>query len=99
MIEQVKTSKGSDAITSDQWHVVRSRYQAAPTGFRWSRLVESEHATRALCVAAARELQQRIVAEAEARPAAERDEVFVRRPGFKSLESTRRRRAKSRRRG
>ena len=94
MITDVVTTRGSAAITSDQWHVVHSRFTDARRRLPFSRLVSSEHADRAACVVAARGLIARLRAEAGKNvPAAQRDEVFVRRPGYKSLKTARRRNA------
>lgn len=87
MITAVKTRKGSDAITSDQWHVVHARFLGADGRCRFGRSVTSEHVDRGACVKAARALLARIRAEAGEVPPDQRDEVFVRRPGFKSLKT------------
>jgi hypothetical protein len=91
MIQEVVTSKGAQAITSDQWHVVHSRFVEAGRQRPFVRGVESEHADRAACVRAARALRRKLATEAGAAPVEERDEVFVRKPGFKSLKKARRR--------
>jgi hypothetical protein len=86
MITAVKTRKGTDAITSDQWHVVHARFLGGDErGF--ARSISSEHVDRGACVKAARALIARIRAEAGDVPADQRDQVFVRRPGFKSLKA------------
>jgi hypothetical protein len=92
MIKEVVTSKGTPAITSDQWHVVHSRYADGRQERPFARAVHSEHASRSECVQAARALRRKLSAGSQSVPAAERDEVFVRRPNFKSLKLARVRR-------
>ncbi len=91
MITAAKTRKGTEAITSDQWHVVHARYLGPDERRPFRRYVHSEHADRGACVLAARALIAKIRAEAGPVPPGQRDEVFVRRPGYKSLETSRRR--------
>jgi hypothetical protein len=91
MIQEVVNSKGAEAITSDHWHVVHSRFVGASRKRPFVRGVESEHADRAACVKAAKALRKKLATEAGSAPVEERDEVFVRRPGFKSLKKARRR--------
>jgi hypothetical protein len=91
MITSVKTRKGSEAITSDQWHVVHSRFTQAQVGAPFRRHVTSEHGDRAACVKAARELMANLRAASAGVPPDQQDEVFVCRPGFKSLRVARRR--------
>ena len=87
MITAVKTRKGTDAITSDQWHVVHARFLGGDERGRFGRSISSEHVDRVACVKAARALVARIRAEAGDVPDDPRDQVFVRRPGFKSLKT------------
>ena len=96
MIKEVVTSKGTAAITSDRWHVVLSRFTNAGRKQPFARGIDSEHADRSECLKAARALRARLAAEAGSVPEEERDEVFVRRPNFKSLKAARRRRARHR---
>jgi hypothetical protein len=96
MITEVLTSKGTAAITSDQWHVVLSRFTNARRSRPFSRCVDSEHPDRDGCRKAAKALRARMAAEAEGVPEAERSEVLVRPPHFKSLKAARRRRTKPR---
>ena len=85
MITEVVTSKGVPAITSDQWHVVHSRLIDGGGKRPYSRIVHSEHADAPACRKAAKELRLKLAHEAIGVPEAERDEVFVCRPNFKSL--------------
>jgi hypothetical protein len=91
MITDTKMKSGTDAITSDQWHVVHSRFIGKGRRLPFSRLIHSEHTDRATCVVAARALRAKLRAEADSIPPAERDEVFVRQPGYKSLKIAKRR--------
>jgi hypothetical protein len=91
MIRNVKTSKGADAITSDQWHVVHSRFTSVKQGPAFSRGVHSEHDDRVACAKAAKRLRAKLALENADVPAEERDEVFVRKPNFRSLKKARRR--------
>ncbi|MCC6671922.1 MAG: hypothetical protein IT458_12740 [Planctomycetes bacterium] len=99
MIMEVKTSKGTQAITSDQWHVIHSHFTDPRSDLPFLRGVSSEHPDRSECVKAAKALLARLESEASNVPAAEKDEVFVRRPGFKSLRAVKRRRGRQRRSG
>ncbi|HEU4418031.1 MAG TPA: hypothetical protein VFT55_03780 [Planctomycetota bacterium] len=93
MITDVQTSKGTSAITSDQWHVVHSRLVDADSKRPYVRSIHSEHADRLSCRKAALALRARLDAESAGVPEAERDEVFICRPKFKSLKRARTRRA------
>ena len=93
MITDVQTSKGTSAITSDQWHVVHSRLVDGGAKRRFVRSIHSEHADRLSCRKAAFALQARLDAESAGVPEEERDQVFVCRPRFKSLKRARTRRA------
>ncbi len=85
MISEVKTSKGIPAITSDQWHVVRSQLLYAGTKRPYARAIHSEHADRKSCGQAAKTLRHHLLTESTGKPNNERDEVFICRPNFKSL--------------
>jgi hypothetical protein len=91
MISSVETRKGTEAITSDRWHVVHSRFVGESGGFPFRRSIASEHDDRASSVRAARSLVTRLRRESGALPIETRDQVFVRRPGFKSVKSAKRR--------
>lgn len=93
MIQEVETSKGSPAITSDRWHVVLSHFDATGGGQPFSRTIVSEHASRSACRKAAAELLASMDAALAAAPEPQRDQVFARPPNYKSLKAVRRRRA------
>ena len=93
MIQEVVTSKGAAAITSDQWHVVHSRLVDSKDPRPYLRGIHSEHADRVSCRKAALALRAKLLADNASLPEAERDEVFVRKPAFKTLKLARTRRA------
>ncbi len=91
MISETVTTKGTPAITSDCWHVVHAkRRRKGQTSGSFERVVVSEHDDRVGCQAAARAFLAALGKNNEV-PLAERDEVFARRPNFKSLKATLRR--------
>jgi hypothetical protein len=85
VISAARTSKGTEAITSDRWHVVHSQYTSSKGKSFFTRVVHSEHLDRAECLAEAKQLLVSLVDKNSAVPTAERDEVFIRRPNFKTL--------------
>jgi hypothetical protein len=91
MITTVETRKGTEAITSDRWHVVHARYLGENVRLPFRRSISSEHDDRSTCVEAARALLAKLREQAGGVPEAERDQVFVRRPGFKSVKQAKRR--------
>jgi hypothetical protein len=92
VISVAQTAKGSAAITSDQWHIVQSRLLHPGEPRPFVRSVHSEHGDRLACRKAARALRAQLAKEWGAVPEDERDEVFVRRPGYKSLKAAKVRR-------
>jgi hypothetical protein len=91
MISETVTSAGSPAITSDHWHVVHSRFHPKGEKSRpFERVIVSEHDNRIGCRDAARALRASLDQESDA-PLAQRDQVFVRKPHFKSLRAARHR--------
>ena len=91
MIREMLTRKNLSALTSDQWHVVRARLADESSGKpRFERSIVSEHADRTAAVTAAKEIVSTIAVEMAGRPAATCDQVFVRRPEFKSLKLAKR---------
>jgi hypothetical protein len=95
MITEVQTSKGTPAITSDQWHTVHSRWLDGAGKRAFVRSVHSEHEDSSACRKAAKELRQKLAREGAEVPEAERDEVFVRKPGYKTLKRAKARRAQA----
>ena len=93
MITEVLNSKGVAAITSDQWHLVRSHYTGGKVKRPYARVIVSEHPDRQSCRKAAQVLRRQLDQEETDVPELERDEVFARPPRFKSLERAKRRRS------
>jgi hypothetical protein len=93
MIREVLNSKGTKAITSDCWHVVHSHFTVVKRGPAFKRGIHSEHGDRAACAKVARKLQAELALENANVPPEQRDEVFVCKPGYKSLKMARRRSA------
>ena len=95
MIEDTLTTKKTPAITSNRWHVV----QACWTGTQWTRppfarRIVSEHDDRNEAVLAAEGLLRSLALASDNRPVAERDQIFVRPPNFKTLKFARRRKTR-----
>lgn len=89
--DTVSQNKKSPALTSDRWHVVHARWSGESSDHpRFVRSIESEHADRAAAAIAAKDLASTLGAEMAARPRATRDQILVRRPGFKSLKNAKR---------
>jgi hypothetical protein len=91
MIRETNSSKNSPAVTSDHWHVVRAAFSGETSGApRFARSVVSEHEDRAAAVIAARQMVSSIAPEMAAREPDERDQIFVRKPEFKTLKLAKR---------
>ena len=89
MIQDTLSSKQRPAITSNRWHVVHARWSGErSTQPKFERSIVSEHDDQESAVHGARELVARLAAEMSARPLAERDQLFVRKPGFRSLKTS-----------
>lgn len=99
MIEDTVSRRNNPAITSDRWHVVHARWTGDAFGEpRFERSIVSEHDDSASAVAVAREVLSPLARELANREPAQRDQVFVRRPGFKSLRLSKRVEPRGRRR-
>ena len=87
MIKDALTRRGNPATSSDQWHVVHAKWCGKERKLSpFARKVVSEHGgDRSAAVAAAKKLIARLKASIKDRPLAERDQVFVRPPDFRSL--------------
>ena len=88
MIRELINSDHQPAVTSDRWHVIHAQWSGAPGEPFFLRSIVSEHEDRASAVLGARELVGRLAAEMEVRPLSERDQLFVRKPGFRSLKTS-----------
>jgi len=89
VIREVQTDAGSAAITSDQWHIIHSRYVFDGAKRPYLRSVHSEYEDRTACRQAARALRQQLLAQETGVAIDQRDEVFVRKPNYKSLKISR----------
>lgn len=86
MIRETNSSKNRPAVTSDRWHVVRAAFSGESTGAqRFFRSIVSEHEDRAAAVTAARQIVSTLAPEMAARGPEELDQIFVRKPEFKTL--------------
>lgn len=91
MIQETLNRQSTPAITSDLWHVVRARWNGEASGEpHFDRAIVSEHDDRTAANRAAKVLRILVAKEIPKRPLARRDQVFVRKPGYKSLKSARR---------
>ena len=93
MIQEVVTKKGAAAITSDQWYIVVSRLVDNDQKRPYVRGIHSEHPDRVSCREAAKALKAKLRADSASVPADERDEVFIRKPRFKTLKQAKNRRS------
>ena len=91
MIRETFNSQRLPSVTSDHWHVIHARWSGvAQKEPRFIRSVVSEHADCDKARIAASELRMRLKPKMKGRAALERDQVFVRRPKFKSLANAKR---------
>ena len=90
MIRETLNLKKRAVITSDRWHVVHARWSGVSERKpRFVRTIASEHEDRAKAFRALRALKLSLVAALAQRAEATRDQVFVRKPDFTTLKSTR----------
>ncbi len=91
MIQDTLSKHQAPALTSDQWHVVHAQWDgligAEP---HFSRTIVSEHADRSKARKAAEELLHQVASQMKLRALEQRDQIFVRRPDFKSLKHAKR---------
>jgi len=85
MIRETISRKQTPAVTSDHWHVVHASWTGNTSEPRFVRAIVSEHDDREAAVNAARGLVSTLSAEMRTRPLASRDQIFVRRPDYRSL--------------
>ncbi len=91
MIRETISRRNHAAVTSDHWHVVRARLSAEPSDdSRYVRSIVSEHDNRVAAVTAARQIFRSLAPEMADRPRDVRDQIFVRKPDFKSLKLAKR---------
>ena len=88
MIRDTVSHKKNPALTSDHWHVVHARWTGEAEGeAQFVRAIVSEHEDSASAANAARKIVTALTPEMVKRPRAGRDQIFVRRPDFKSLKT------------
>ena len=86
MIRDVQTRREHAAITSDQWHIVHAAWSRNGEGEpRFDRKILSEHRTFETARAEAFKVMAALSLEMGDRPRPQRDQIFVRKPNFKSL--------------
>ena len=86
MIEETVNRKSNPAITSDRWHVLIARWSGNRSGEpRFQRTILSEHESSAAAIRAARKVASSFSTQMDERPREKRDQVLVRKPGYKSL--------------
>ena len=91
MIKETFNRKSSPALTSDRWHVVHARWSGASSGApRFERSIVSEHDDSATAASAARKVLSSLAREMAARSRETRDQIFVRKPDYKSLKTAKR---------
>jgi len=88
MIQETSTRRSRPALTSDRWHVVHARWLGEKQGRpSYVRTIVGEYEDRASAARGARELVSSLAPQMSARPLAQRDQLFVRKPGFRSLKA------------
>ena len=91
MIRETTNHKNAHVLTSDHWHVLRARWTGDPSGEPlYRRTIESEHDDSASAADAARTIAASFGTEMEGRTRQTRDQVLVRRPGYRSLQIAKR---------
>ncbi len=86
MIQETLNDKNCPVLTSDHWHVLRARWTGKSTGEpEYQRTIVSEHDDSASATLAARQIVDTFATEMAGRTRETRDQVLVRRPGYKSL--------------
>ena len=95
MIKDVKSRKKNPAITSDHWHVVHACWTGNEDGeARFDRSILSEHADLESARTAAVKVMADLSRQMGDRPRDRRDQVFVRKPDFKTLKVSGRRKVR-----
>jgi hypothetical protein len=89
VITDALTRRGNPATTSDRWHVVHAKWCGKQANHPpYSRTVVSEHTSREKAVVAAKRLAAKLDPVRIKLPPAERDQILVRPPLFRSLKFT-----------
>ena len=91
MIQEIINRKNLPAVTSDHWHVVHARLAGETKGKpSFERSIVSEHEDRAAAAVAAKRVMISLATMNDGRSPEGRDQVFVRKPDFKSLKTAKR---------
>ena len=91
MIRELMNRKNSALLTSDRWHVLRARWTGgARADATYERTIVSEHDDSDSAARAGRELLASFQGEMLGRERKTRDQVLVRRPGYRSLKVAKR---------
>ena len=91
MIREIKNHKDAVMLTSDHWHVLRAWWIGRDADDPlYRRTIESEHDDRDSATTAARGIAATFGAEMDGRSRGTRDQILVRRPGYKSLKIAKR---------
>jgi hypothetical protein len=91
MIQEIKNHKNALMLTSDHWHVLRAWWIGRNSNDSlYRRTIESEHDDRDSATTAARGIAATFGAEMDGRSPDTRDQILVRRPGYKSLKISKR---------
>ena len=91
MIQDTTSKHQAPALTSDQWHVVHAQWDGLiGSDPRFERTIVSEHADRPQARKAAELLLLQVASQMKLRSLEQRDQIFVRRPDFKSLKNAKR---------
>jgi hypothetical protein len=91
MIRESKNDSNRAVVSSDRWHVVHARWERNLTEpARFARTIVSEHDDRAAASVSARALMHDLVADLAERPLHLRDQIFLRKPGYLSLQRAQR---------
>lgn len=85
MIRDTTLDSRAPGLTSDAWHVVHARWNGVAKGApSFDRSIVSEHADLDTAREAARALWRTLEDSMARRPQARRDQLFVRKPEFKT---------------
>lgn len=89
MIRETVSRKNHPAITSNRWHVVHAEWDGSASAEpQFQRRIVSEHDERARAVEAGRALIANLAPEMAGRERTTWDQIFVRRPDYKSLKAS-----------
>ena len=96
MIHDATSRHGRPAMTSDRWNVVLARWDGGLDGrARFERTIVSEHADQPSATFAARQWLAHFREQRKTRSRERWDQVFVRRPGFRTRRRAPRRERRS----